>query len=227
MEIVPGIHWLKGINGNVYLIVNDDELTLIDTGMPHKAQVILKYITETLNKQPEDLKTIILTHGDIDHIGNLTDLKQISGAIVAAHSIETDYIAGRTFKPIAHNTVLFKLMRFAMKKIMNFPHTEVEQKLEDNDVIAGLTVIFTPGHSAGSICLYDPVRKALFSGDTLLSSKGKITGPRSAVTPDMDTAWASVEKLKELDIEVVLPGHGEPIKNDATNQVRALKQAEK
>ncbi len=114
-----------------------------------------------------------------------------------------------------------------MKKIMNFPHTEVEQKLEDNDVIAGLTVIFTPGHSAGSICLYDPVRKALFSGDTLLSSKGKITGPRSAVTPDMDTAWASVEKLKELDIEVVLPGHGEPIKNDATNQVRALKQAEK
>ena len=114
-----------------------------------------------------------------------------------------------------------------MKKIMNFPHTEVEQKLEDNDVIAGLTVIFTPGHSAGSICLYDPVRKALFSGDTLLGSKGKITGPRSAVTPDMDTAWASVEKLKELDIEVVLPGHGEPIKNDATNQVPCIKTSGK
>ncbi len=69
MEIVPGIHWIEGINGNCYLLVGTS-LTLIDTGLPHKAKKILSYITETLQRSPSELKTIILTHFHPDHIGN-------------------------------------------------------------------------------------------------------------------------------------------------------------
>ena len=47
MEIVPGIHWIEGITGHCYIVV-DKELTLIDTGMPHKTKKILRYITDEL-----------------------------------------------------------------------------------------------------------------------------------------------------------------------------------
>jgi glyoxylase-like metal-dependent hydrolase (beta-lactamase superfamily II) len=69
MEIVPGIHVIEGISAHCYLI-DGPELTLIDTGMPRKTKKILRYITDTLQKTPTDLKTILLTHCDIDLIGN-------------------------------------------------------------------------------------------------------------------------------------------------------------
>ena len=99
MEIIPGIHWIEGINGNCYLI-DGSELTLIDTGLPRKAKKILGYITGGLGRKPGDLKTIILTHCDNDHIGNAFELRNKTGAKIAAHSLDAEYIAGRKQRQI-------------------------------------------------------------------------------------------------------------------------------
>ena len=60
---------MNGVNGNVYVVINGKELTLIDTGLPRNAKKILNYIQE-LGYQPSDISTIILTHFHLDHVGS-------------------------------------------------------------------------------------------------------------------------------------------------------------
>jgi glyoxylase-like metal-dependent hydrolase (beta-lactamase superfamily II) len=69
MEIVQGVHLIDGVKCNCYLLEGAG-LSLIDTGYPGQTRKILSYITKTLKRDISDLKTIILTHCDIDHIGN-------------------------------------------------------------------------------------------------------------------------------------------------------------
>ncbi|HME54391.1 MAG TPA: MBL fold metallo-hydrolase [Candidatus Lokiarchaeia archaeon] len=222
MEIVPGIHWIQGIIGNVY-VHGDAELTLIDTGMAKNAKKILKYIETTMHRLLADVKTIVITHADMDHVGNLAAMKNVTGAIVTSHSIEAEYVAGRRIKSTAKLPFLLKLMRPLMKGMMNFPRVEVDRTLEQDDIIGRLQVLFTPGHSPGSIALYDPVRKALFSGDTILTDrKGNVFGPRNRFTPDINQAWQSAESLKVLDVEVLLPGHGTPLTENVKEKLQAL-----
>ena len=99
MEIVPGIHQVDWVNGNCFIIVRD-ELTLIDTGMPKNSAKIVKYIQDILKRKPSEIKTIVLTHFHIDHVGDAGDLKKLSGAKVAIHEADADYVAGRKTPPV-------------------------------------------------------------------------------------------------------------------------------
>jgi len=217
MEIVPGIHWIEGINANCYLLV-DKELTLVDTGLPHNTKKILGYIYEELHRQPSDLKMIILTHCDIDHIGNALELRNITDAKIASHSDDAEYIAGRKVRmmPKGAMSILFKLLAPFMK-VKPF---QVDVILNDGDKVAGLDVIHVPGHTPGSIALYDSKRKVLFTGDTLGYRDGKVQGPSERVTTDMKLARQSISKLKLPDFGVMLCGHGEPLKFGASAMVR-------
>ena len=68
MEILPSVYLIEGVKGsNVYLLA-DDELVLIDTGLPGKAQRILNFIKDQ-GRDPEELAQVIITHAHIDHIG--------------------------------------------------------------------------------------------------------------------------------------------------------------
>jgi glyoxylase-like metal-dependent hydrolase (beta-lactamase superfamily II) len=87
VEIVPGVHLVEGMRGsNVYLLVGD-ELVLIDTGMSGNTDNVMKYIKE-LGREPEDLASIIITHGHIDHMGSLYKLRDVTGAKTIAHADE-------------------------------------------------------------------------------------------------------------------------------------------
>jgi len=76
-----------------------------------------------------------------------------------------------------------------------------------------------PGHTEGSIALYDSKRKVLFIGDTLGCRDGTVQGPSKSVTMDMKQAYRSIEKLKGLDFTVLLSGHGEPLRSHASAKV--------
>ena len=71
----------------------------------------------------------------------------------------------------------------------------------------------------GSIALYDPNRKVLFIGDTLGYHDGVVHGPSKSVTMDIQQAYRSIEKLKDLDFTVMLSGHGQPVISDASTKV--------
>jgi len=216
MEIVPGIHWIEGITAHCYVVV-DKELTLIDTGMPHKTKKILRYITDELQRTPSELKTIVLTHCDIDHIGNALGLRNQTGAKIAAHPQDAEVIAGKKVRmtPKGGIRILFKLLG----SFMRMKSFQVDILIKEGDTLSGFTVLHMPGHTMGSIALYDPKRKVLFIGDTLGFRDGAVQSPSKSVTMDMNQAYSSIEKLKGLDFTVMLSGHGEPLRSNASAKV--------
>jgi len=216
MEIVPGIHLIEGITAHCY-IVDGPELTLIDTGMPRKTKKILRYITDTLERAPTDLKTILLTHCDIDHIGNARELRSITGANIASHPQDAEIIAGKKTRLTSQRgmKILFKLLGLFLQ-VKPF---QVDKIITEGDTIAGLTVLHMPGHTQGSIALYDQKRKVLFIGDTLGCKDGVVQGPSKSVIWDMEQAYLSIEKLRNLDFTVMLSGHGEALKSNASTKV--------
>ena len=216
MEIVPGIHQVDGVNGNCFIIVRDG-LTLIDTGMPKNSAKIVHYIQDILKREPTDIKTIVLTHFHIDHVGSASDLKKLSGAKVAIHKKDADYVAGRKTQPVPGGAKGM-IVKVLMPLFFGSRPVEPDIKLNDGDTIAGLTTIHTPGHTPGSICLFDPASKILFAGDLLRFNGSKIEmGPLNL---DPGAVQQSINKIAALDFDIMLSGHGIPLRPDASVKVR-------
>ena len=92
----------------------------------------------------------------------------------------------------------------------------------DGDDVFGLPIVATPGHTAGSISVYDPVAGIVVAGDALRVDGGKPALPGAQFTADMDEARRSIVKLGALTFETLLVGHGEPIESGAGALVAQL-----
>lgn len=203
MEIIPGIHQIRGRVANCFL-VDDVELMLIDTGMPGNSTKITEYMEQTLKRKPQDIKTIVITHQHMDHVGSLSKMKEITGAKVAIHHADADYIRGK--KPHsgpAYANAMVKLIQF----IYRTKPVEPDILLKNGDVIGAYQVIHTPRHTPGSICLYNPANKAIFVGDNLRYTQGKLMNPDMRLLPEYEKYKESMRRIAELDIEVILTGH--------------------
>jgi glyoxylase-like metal-dependent hydrolase (beta-lactamase superfamily II) len=218
MEIVPGFHRLDEASSNmahsnVYLVVNQKDLFVVDTGTKGQADKIVDYI-EKLGSKPADVSTIILTHYHMDHAGSAKDLQELTGAKVAAGAVDAKVISGQEPYPKPKNL----LMRAA--SFMKPAPVNVDIPLKDCDAIGDLTVILTPGHTEGSIMLIDKNRKVLICGDTLRLDKGKVaTGPEH-FTWDKAKQTESIKRVAAMDFDALLPGHGEVLATGASKAVR-------
>lgn len=215
MEIIPKIHQFNGMS-NCYLI-EDEEMILIDTGNPGNSKRIINYVKNTLNRNPQDIKTIVITHHHFDHVGSLEELKKVTGAKVAAHKDDANYIAEKE-KP--EEPLISKIFINLLKIIYRPKTVKPDILLEENDEIGGYRVIHTPGHTPGSICLYNENNKTIFVGDNLTNKGEKIEGPPSIFTLDMEKANESIKKLQNLDIEAILTGHSNSIEFKASDKLR-------
>jgi glyoxylase-like metal-dependent hydrolase (beta-lactamase superfamily II) len=218
MEISPNVHLIPSIVANPYLIIDPDGLTLIDTGLPGSHKKILRYMSD-LGYKPGDLKRIIITHSDFDHVGSLAALRSASGAQVYASAIEAEGIAaGHPTRPIkARNTfmrMLFSLLTAAAKP----GRLTVDGILSDGQVLpvlGGLRVVETYGHTPGHISLFAPSAGILFSGDSIVSDEAGLYSSREAVTWDRAKADASTRMQAALAPQIVCPGHGPVVKEAA------------
>jgi glyoxylase-like metal-dependent hydrolase (beta-lactamase superfamily II) len=219
MEIVEGIHRVDKASANmphanVYLVVNGEEITVIDTGTSGNAQKTVEYI-QKLGHQPSDVKTIILTHFHMDHMGSAKELKDLTNAKVAAHIEDADYVSGKKPLPKPKN-ILFRAVSSFAKPVP----VQVDITLKEGDKIANLSVIHTPGHTPGSIMLLDEERKALFSGDTLRYDGKKVSGAPEQFSTDPNQVRESIAKASKLNFDVMLPGHGETLKPNASEEIK-------
>jgi len=219
MEIFEGVHQVDGVKGNVYLLIYDDELTVIDTGMPKNTQKILDYVRK-INRQPLNISKILLTHCHIDHVGSAYELKRITNARVGVHQEDADFVSGKKAMP-APKGAMYVVFKIA-SPFFKFRPVEPDVILKENDKVDGLIVIHTPGHTPGSISLYDPVRRVLFSGDAVMFVKGKVSCPPERFTLDMCQAIKSIKKIPQLDFDIMLSGHGEPLKPNASKRIEDL-----
>lgn len=219
MEIVDGIHKVDEASANmahsnVYLLVEENELIVIDTGTPRNAKKIVDYI-QKIGQEPSNVSTIILTHYHMDHAGSVKELKDLTNAKVAVHAEDVDYVSGKKPLPKPKN-VLFR----AVSSFVKIAPVQPDIILKDNDKVGSLTVIHTSGHTLGSIALLDEGRKALFVGDALRFDGKKFSGPPEQFTLDMTKAKESIGKIANLSFDVMLCGHGEPLRPNASEAVK-------
>jgi glyoxylase-like metal-dependent hydrolase (beta-lactamase superfamily II) len=220
MEIIPNVHVISGGIVNCYLIVDPDGLTLIDTGLPGEAKKILKYV-EGLGRKPGDVKRIVITHADGDHVGSLAALKAATGARVYASAAEAEAIAaGRSSRDLKADNLVLKLVFSITGRLFKAQPAQVDEFVAEGQVLpvlGGLRVVETFGHTPGHISLFAPSFGLLFVGDSLVSDKNGLRGSRGANTWDQDKANAAVRKQAALGARVVGSGHG-PVVMDAVGR---------
>ncbi len=224
MEIMPKVHLIPNVIANPYLIVDADGLTLIDTGLPGSHKKILRYLAER-GFGAKDLKRIIITHSDTDHVGSLAALKRLSGARVYASEIEAAAIAkGVPSRRIRPARLGRRLLLAVLGRFLKPGPVKVDEILSEGEslaVLGGLQVVATPGHTPGHISLYSPSTGILFVGDSIVSRDSGLVGSIPANTWDATQAAASVRKQVALAPTVVCSGHG-PVVQDAVGKMPAI-----
>lgn len=205
---------------NAYLILEEEPI-LVDTCMPGDEKFVLSYLSK-LGLKPDDISTIVLTHFHIDHTGGLSEILNHTNAKtpnVLVHQEDADFVTGKKEFPF--------LVRVAAKPF-GFKPVKA-QKIADGDKIGNFTVMHTPGHTPGSISIHNPDEKIIFVGDCLRSPNSEIKGPSRLFTMDMRQAKKSLNKISQLDFDVMLAGHGDPIISKGSEIVKNFtrNQAEK
>jgi hydroxyacylglutathione hydrolase len=189
---------------NVFLVTGDVP-TLIDCGSPRGVPRLLRNL-DTLGLSINDVQQIIVTHGDYDHVQGLHTLLELNPALrVYLHEADlpvvlgddsyrnASYIYGRVFQPFGQSRFL-PLADGAKIPAGNFE----------------LTVVHTPGHTEGSVCLHGWIddTSVLFAGDTIGGAMKSLEGANLEVWARSAVTWhQSLQKLGALDFGWVLNGH--------------------
>lgn len=216
MEILSDVHWIEGVTANTYLILGD-QTTLIDTGTPGKQENILNYLQNVLKGKLEDIKTIVLTHHHMDHTGSLYELKKITNADVAAYKDDVDIISGE--KP-SSDPIYMRFVSRLMATFTSYKFIKPDIGLQENDMVDNYRVIHTPGHTPGSIALYNSDNGVIFVGDTLTYNGNKVGGPPSFLINDREALKKSVKKISDFNPRIMLSGHGKPLIEDTSEMIK-------
>jgi glyoxylase-like metal-dependent hydrolase (beta-lactamase superfamily II) len=227
--IVPDVYQIEGLStANVYLLVSNGELTLVDGGMPPDADRIVAQI-ETGGYDPARLASIIVTHAHGDHIGGIPKLVQRFDADVIAHRAEAPYLERTASMPVRGAVKKFGrwVSDLMTRETEGIDMTLRVEEGETLDVLGGLQVIHTPGHTPGSMVLYQPERKLLFCGDLIfnghpLTGRGGLQFAPKLFSVDPQELERSVQKLADLEISALCGGHGDPILRDPSVKLGAL-----
>jgi glyoxylase-like metal-dependent hydrolase (beta-lactamase superfamily II) len=210
-RILPRLHAFTGlILGHVYLIGDDDGLTIVDAGLGSATPKIVSQL-RAAGYRPGDVKRILVTHAHIDHVGGLPELSAATGAQVVCSTIEKPFTEGKQ-----------PLVRKGGKAGTTMKGTPVDRMVDDGEVLTevlgGLHVVATPGHSPGQIAFWQPQLGVLICGDTMMNLFG-LRLPFDAFTADMAEARRSVAKVARLEPRVVCFGHGSVLMDDAAQKV--------
>lgn len=236
MEIVPGIYQLKLpvpmpsnqlAHVSVYLIHGNYGWLMVDTGWDtaNAFNALEKQLKE-IGLGFEDITQIVITHVHVDHYGLAGKLKELTKATIAMHKVEKDLIDSRYIDMADLLAEIAKLLRLHGVPEKELPRLQKASlgaskfvlpvspdiALEGGEKIPlgtfNFEVLWTPGHSPGHVCLYEPERRLLLSGDHILPTIFPNVGlhPQSGDNP-LGDYLNSLKAIERLEVDVVLPAH--------------------
>lgn len=204
MRLGGGVHLLELRGGNAYLAIGGRK-TLIDTGMPGRGRDLLGQIESAL-PDAGGLDDVLLTHHDVDHVGNLRAVQERFGARAFMSAEDIPYAVGEMRRPGVKRViaaVLRPAAPLALEPLDRYPNPEIE-------------VVPTPGHTPGHVAFR--FRDFLFTGDLFHVEDGHIAPTRRAMNWDARIMGESAMRVAEADAAMLCPAHGLPV--ELTETVR-------
>ncbi|MEA2272387.1 MAG: hypothetical protein QOI98_1095 [Solirubrobacteraceae bacterium] len=239
-EVQPGVLRLGSWMINWYLVADDDGVTIVDCGAS-KYRSQLEPGLAQLGRTLEDVRAVILTHGDGDHIGFAGNLQKERELPVLIHPADAEQARKAGNRPREGRFLPYLRYGATWKTIGVFarggfpvkvPNPETFEDGAVLDVPGKPRVIHAPGHSPGCVAFHFQAHDALIVGDVLFSYNvltGRV-GPQispSAFNTSSDQALASLSNIEGIEAGVVLVGHGEPWTGGVAEAVAAARAAGK
>ena len=234
MELAPSLHRIGNDIVAVYLVDTAEGVTVIDAGLPGHWRELLAEL-ESMGRTLADVKGVILTHGDSDHLGFAERLRRDHGVPVFVHPGDAVRAKGGS-KPSAGKQsmgpAMLGFLAYTLRKnglrTSYLGETVDARDGETLDLPGAPVIIGLPGHSPGSIAIHVPLVDAVFVGDGLATRHvltGR-TGPQPApFTDEPAQAVASLRALVATGATWVLPGHGAPWSGGVEAAVTAVERA--
>lgn len=223
---VPLPNSMGPTEANVYVIEDaGGAVHLMDTGWDtDEGRGALLQGLSRIGYLADNIRSITVTHMHRDHRGLAEDLRRMSGARVAMH--EYDMTGQHMSRGVDENELekwgVPAGPRSALRDATPLPQppTTIDRKLVDGDVleIPGrvATVVHTPGHTTGSICIALPAERIVITGDHVLPNQFPglgLGGPPLCGSSHLQDYVRSLDRLMVMDGWVALPGHGDPVPN--------------
>jgi len=215
-QITEGVFFIQGRDemipdAHVYGVgkPSSQDLTLVDAGLMGKGRYKIEAI-QKLGLPLTDIKRIIMTHTHLDHIGCLSEIMAaIPHAELWVHTAEAQPLEAGDERTVYGMDMFQNMcqMQYGLKPgAFTF---RVDRQLEGGETLdlGGITweVLHVPGHSAGSIALYNPTDQILIAGDTVYADYA--IGRFDLHGADGGQLKASLMTLADLNVQILLPGH--------------------
>jgi glyoxylase-like metal-dependent hydrolase (beta-lactamase superfamily II) len=224
-EVVDGVFEVGIGYVHVHLVVTDDGVVLVDTGLPGRSARIGRALHD-IRRKIGDVTTILLTHHHVDHTGGLAEVRRRSGARVVAHRDDVPYVTGEAKAFMPHPVV--RLVGLFLGKAEPAPVDDIIAT-DSATPLPGFTALHTPGHTPGHLSyLLDRDGGILFAGDAAAGGRGgKVGSTPKMVSVDLAQQRRSVEKLAALEFEHAVFGHGTALTGRAVDAFRTYVAAGK
>lgn len=240
MQLAPSLYRLGSSLVNSYLVVDGSEVTVVDAGLPGYWSDLTAELA-SIGRSLDDVRAVVLTHGDTDHIGFAERLRRERGVPIYVHELDAGRARGEVKKPNSGwgpikigplAGFLWYTARHGGLRIA--PVTELVTFGDGAtlDVPGAPRIIHLPGHTPGSVAIHVPAVDAVFMGDAM-TTRSVLTGesgPRLApFTLEPAGAAASLARLDGIAATWALPGHGDPWNaglSEALRLIRSRKQTD-
>ena len=222
LEVAEGVYRVPAKSANTYLVEAENGLVLVDTGMPGSEKRILKAVAG-LGRQASDVKLILLTHRHWDHIGSAAALKKETSGKLVSHAFEKPYVAGTLvvitprawsiYGRIARRVLAVGSSAAKLFRLVKYHPVLVDEASDEEGVLDGVgmdgSIVWTPGHTKGSVSLFLNKSRVAIIGDLLMTKRGKLREPLFMENPTQ--TMSSVQRILDLHPVILCPGHGKPM----------------
>lgn len=216
-----------------YLLKSGGDTVLLDCGWnTDSAYQALEEGMKEHGSHPTEIAKLVVTHVHPDHYGMAGRLKQLSGCEIVLHEKDAEVIKTRYFSPkgLTDEMSVFmesngvpeadspQMSKGSMGMLMNVAPVPADTQVKGGETFKvgdfDFQIIWTPGHSPGHICLYEPNRKILMTGDHVLPTiTPNVSIHSQTFGSPLGDYMRSLAKLEDLDVVRVLPAHEFEIKD--------------
>ncbi|GAA2002960.1 MBL fold metallo-hydrolase [Microbacterium ulmi] len=235
MQLGPHLHRIGNDIIAAYLVVTPEGVTVVDAGLRGHWRDLQAELA-AMGRSTSDVKGVVLTHGDSDHLGFAERLRRDHGVAVHVHAADAERARGGDTPKVSLGAWRFAptlgFFAYSLRKGgYRTEHLREVVEVADGDVLplpGSPRVIGLPGHSPGSIAVHVPIADAVFVGDAL-TTRHVLTG-RTGIQPAPFTdepalALDSLDKLAGVEASWVLPGHGAPWRGSPADVAGAVRAA--